>query len=576
MIYFLPLLVLSVILTGIASYLTAVNQLRRNTYYLLSDTVQQTGTFLNDKFYTLFEQLVTIEENRAFKNIMSGQGQTAEQNRYDDIIDLRKRFDEIYHAHYQMVDSIYVSFNNGRSFDLQKDYIPRRVGIPLAEWVARYQYSERGYYWLNSHRDTVIETVEPRNVLSVFKIVGSPQSEVNGVALLNLREKYFLDIMRNVEISPNGQLALISPDGVLLSKNTEPKYRVSPDFLSALAERSGGSGSLPLKSDGGQDMIVMFDTVSINGWIIAAVVPEKDILQNADKIKDITLLIVLLILAVFAVVATAVARSLSNPIRYLSKQVKRMERGDLDVSFSLEEKNEIGILANGLGRLVASVKELLHKVRDEQEAKRQVELMALQAQIQPHFLYNTLSSIKHLVDMGENERASTMVAALTQYFRIGISRGKEVITVREELEHVRSYLTILQIRYSKDFDYELRVEESVLPLAIMKLTLQPIVENAIYHGIKNKPGRGVIRITGSRQDNRVVLEVYDDGAGIPADKLKQLQTSIDTPEVEDMPITFGLRNAHMRLKLHFGEQGGLKLESKEGKYTKVTVTIPAG
>ncbi|WP_438446043.1 sensor histidine kinase [Gorillibacterium sp. sgz5001074] len=576
LIYFLPLLVLSVTMTGVFSYLTAERQLRKNAYYLLSDTVQQTKTYLNDKFYTLFEQLVVIEENNAFRNILSGRGQTVEENRYDDIIDLRKRFDEIYLAHYQMVDSIFVAFNNGRSFHLQKDYIPRKVGVDLADWVDRYQSNERGYYWLNGHQDRVIDTVESRDVLSVFKIIGTPRSEVNGLVLLNMRQQYFLDIMRNVKVSPNGHLALVSPDGVLLSKEPDEKYRVGGDVLQGLTQRSGPSGELAVRSGTGESMTVMYNTIPINGWVIAAVVPDKDILKDAGRIKSFTLVFIVVILLVFAVVATVVARSLSNPIRYLSRQVKQFERGHFDVDFRLEERNEIGVLANGLARLLQSVKELLQKVRDEQERKRQIELLALQSQIQPHFLYNTLASIKHLVDMGENERASSMVGALTRYFRIGISRGKEVIPIREELEHVKSYLTILKLRYSRDFDYEVEVDESVLELPIMKLTLQPIVENAIYHGIKNKTDRGLVRIEGRRRGAEVHLTVTDDGPGIPADKLEQLLASIATPDVEEAPITFGLRNAHMRLRLHFGEGYGLKLESEEGICTRVTVVIPAG
>lgn len=574
LIYFLPILVLSVVLTGLASYLSAVKQLEKNAYYLLSDTIEQTGTFLNDKFYTLFSQLVIIEDNNAFRNIMSGKGQTVEENRYDDIIDLRKRFDEIYSNHNQMLDSIFVAFNNGRSFDLQKDFIPRRVGVDLGEWFDRYNWSDKGYYWLNSHQDTVIETVEPRPVMSVFKLIGTKQSSVNGLILLNLREQYFLDILRNVKISPNGSLALVSPDGVLYSRALAAPYEIGEPAVEALRRQTDGSGSLHVRSTGGEPMLMMYTTLQINRWTLAAIVPEKDILASASQIKTITLLIVLLILLVFAIAATYFASSLTNPIRFLSKQVKRVERGEFDVSFRLEEHNEIGVLAKGLGSLVESVKNLLQRVRDEQEQKRQMELAALQAQIHPHFLYNTLGSIKHLIDMGEKERAATMVSALTHFFRIGISKGREVITVGEEIEHVRNYLLIQSIRYSRDFQFEIELDEALLPLPIMKLTLQPIVENAIYHGIKNKRGRGFIRISGSRAGGLAILEVFDDGAGMNADKLERLQASIRSADVQEKPITFGLRNVHRRIALHFGERYGLHLESVEQQYTKVQVIIP--
>ncbi|OXM86955.1 sensor histidine kinase [Paenibacillus rigui] len=576
LIYFVPILVSSVVLTGLFSYLSAVKQLEKNAYYLLNDTVEQTGTFLEDKFLTIFEQLVLIENNNSFRNILGNTSQAVDQQRYDDIINLQKQFEESYQNHFQMIDSIFVTFNNGRSFNLQKDFVPRHVGINLKEWIAYYARSGNttGYYWLNQHVDHVFETVETRRVVSLFKIIGNPQSEVNGVALINMRESYILNILRNVKVSPNGVLALISPDGVMYSKPLAGEYAISDSIIHNIQQSAEAQGSLQEYSTDNKPMMIRYTTLSLNQWKLAAIVPESDILSNASQIKSITFSIVLLILVVFSVVATLFASSLTNPIRFLSKQVKSVIQGNLNVSFRLKEQNEIGVLANGLESLVDSVQQLLQKVKDEQEHKRQIELLALQSQIQPHFLYNTMGSIKHLIDLGEKEKASTMVSALTHFFRIGISKGREVISIQEELEHVRNYLLIQNIRYSKDFEFEIEVEESILHLPIMKLTLQPIVENAIYHGIKNKAGRGIIRITGARQGDVALLQVFDDGAGMDGERLQQITDSIQSPTVKGVPVTFGLRNVHLRLALQFGCSYGLELESQEGEYTIVKVSIP--
>lgn len=380
--------------------------------------------------------------------------------------------------------------------------------------------------------------------------------------------------MRNVNVSENGTLALITPDSVLFAKELNSHYRVSEKEMAALRARSGGSGTIAVTSDSGKPMTVTYDTMSINGWIVAAVVPEKDLIAQASQIKYISFYVTVLILLVTVLAVAYFARSLTNPIRYLSKELRRFERGDFRADFHVDSRNEIGILSSGLTRLSGSVQELLQQVRDEQEKKRQVELLVLQSQIHPHFLYNTLGSIRHLIDMDEKERARTMVSALTQYFRISISRGKEVISVREELEHVRNYLLIQNIRYSKDFDFEIDVDEGLMELPVMKLTLQPIVENAIYHGIKNKRGKCTIQVSGRLVHDRAILEVYDDGAGMNDDRLSRLQQSIRSEEVDPSPITFGLRNVHLRLVLHFGAEYGLQLDSEEGRYTRVTVTLP--
>lgn len=576
LIYFVPILISSVVLTGLFSYLSSVKQLENNAYYLLNDTVEQTKTFLDDKFNTVFEQLVLIENNVAFRNILANNGQLVDQHRYDDIIDLQRQFAESYENNFQMIDSIFVTFNNGRSFNLQKDFVPRKVGINLNAWMTQYARSDNqgGYYWLNRHEDHVFDTVEIRNVVSLFKIIGNKESEVNGVVLFNMRETFLLNILRNVKVSPNGVLALISPDGIMYSKALASDFTIDEKTIEDIQRSSEPQGSIVESSTANHKMMIRYSTLSLNKWKLAAIVPESDILSNASQIKSITLSIVLIILFVCIVVATIFASSLSNPIRFLSKQVQRVSQGDLKVSFRLEEKNEIGVLAKGLESLVESVQELLQKVKNEQEQKRQIELLALQSQIKPHFLYNTLGSIKHLIDLGEKEKASTMVSALTHFFRIGLSKGREVITIGEEVEHVRNYLLIQNIRYIKDFEFEIEVEESILHFPIMKLTLQPIVENAIYHGTKSKRGRGIIRITGSRKGDYAVLEVFDDGAGMSGDKLHEIQTSIQAPTVQEVPVTFGLRNIYLRLVLQFGSSCEMTLESREGEYTLVKVTIP--
>lgn len=576
LIYFVPIIVSSVLLTGFFSYYSAVKQLERNAYYLLNDTVEQTGIFLNEKFHSVFEQLVIIENNTAYQNILANNGQGVEEHRYDDIIDLHRQFVESYQNQIQLIDSIYVTFNNGRTFVLHENLFPRHIGIDLKEWLTQYngKGGVNGYFWLNRHVDHVYDTIEPRNVFSLFKTVGNDESEVSGVALFNMKETQFLNIMRNVKVSPNGVLALISPDGVIYSDPPNPKFAISDNDIHAIRNSGNPQGDLKETSVSGNAMLIRYTTLSLNQWKLAAIVPESDILSEASQIKSITLAIVAVILLVFIIVATLFASSLTDPIRFLSKQVKRVGQGNLNVHFGLKEQNEIGVLANGLESLVESVRELLQKVKDEQERKRQIELIALQAQIQPHFLYNTLGSIKHLIDLNEKEKASKMVSALTHFFRIGISKGREVISLREELEHVRSYLLIQNIRYTKDFDFDINVEESIQHLPMMKLTLQPIVENAIYHGIKNKHGRGMIRITGAQRGDTAVIEVFDDGAGMSNEKLQQIIASVHSQDAQEVPVTFGLRNVHIRLALQFGDGYGIGLESEEGAYTIVRVMIP--
>ncbi|TCL70079.1 two-component system sensor histidine kinase YesM [Hydrogenispora ethanolica] len=576
---FLPVIILAVFLTGLCSYLSAVRQLRENAYYLLQDTILQTNGIINDKLTTAFGQLYAIENDRAFKNALqlSAERPGTDADSYRRIvnyINLNKTFNDIYLNYFQMIDSIYARLNDGSEFQLQRESIPKRTGIAIDEWLQKYQGSPTGYYWLNRHRDTVFDTVSPRQVMSVFKLIGRSDSRVNGIVLLNLKSAYFYQLLANIKVSPNGYLALISPDGILFSRKAKEEYGIGRPEIALIRKRAGGEGSFTIRSVKKRKMLVFFNTLPVNQWLIAAIVPERDILEKAGQIKYISLLIILLLILISTVVATFLAGSMSNSISYLSRQVRKVQNGDLEVRFDIKDSNEIGVLAKGLSELLGSVKNLLRQVREEQEQKRKMELLALQSQINPHFLYNTLASIKHLIDLNENQKASTMVNAITRFFMIGISKGKELILLREELEHVHHYLTIQKIRYSKGLDFQFAVSETILNSPIIKLTLQPIVENSIYHGIKNKIDPGLIRITGYQGADDIVIEISDDGVGIEPERLRQLTESLEVPELAAEPITFGLRNVNQRLKLHFGREYGLQITSVVGEGTKVTVRLP--
>ena len=577
LIFFIPIIVLSVILTGVFSYLAAVNQLRKNAYSLLNDTLLQTNVILNNEFINVLDQLETITGSDAFKNLMTEKvhpDQKTTDAHYYDVIAIHNLFNDIYNRNFQVIDSIYMNLNNGREFSLMPNMVPQKIGVDLNAWMRDYSDTSDRYYWKNDHIDHVFDTVDHRDVMSSFKIIGNKNSPVNGLLIMNLKTDYFVNQIQNVKISPHGLLALVSTDKAIFSKKVKENNDIGTDGLNFLRRNSGNNGIFNIKSKNGEKLFVVFNTISANHWVLAAIVPESDIMAKASQIKYISLAIIILLLFISSVTATWFANNISNPIRFLSRQVERFEQGDINVDFTIQEKNEIGVLARGLSRLRESVTTLLRQLKEEQEKKRQMELLALQSQITPHFLYNTLGSIKHLIDMNDNGRASQMVRALIKFYMIGISKGKEMITVREELEHVKNYLLIQKMRYNKDFDFYFQIDDQILDCFIVKLTLQPLVENSIYHGIKSIRGRGTIRISGWKEENSVLLEVYDDGPGIPKETLQNLVKSVYQQEVDQNPITFGLRNVHQRLALHFGKSYGIQIESKEHHYTKMTIRIP--
>ena len=249
----------------------------------------------------------------------------------------------------------------------------------------------------------------------------------------------------------------------------------------------------------------------------------------------------------------------------------------LQALVSRENVDEITELGMSFNIMTGRIRELLDSKVREQENLKKAELKALQAQINPHFLYNTLDTIVWMSEANQPKQVIEIVKALSSFFRIALSRGKDWIPIHQEIEHVRSYLLIQKIRYRDILAYEIEVDENILDGTILKLTLQPIVENALYHGIKNKRYGGTIWVRARRVGHdRALLEVQDNGIGCTPYKLGQIRERLndDADEISQEEEGFGLANVNKRIKLYYGNDYGLSIDSQYQEGTRVTVTIP--
>jgi two-component system sensor histidine kinase YesM len=216
----------------------------------------------------------------------------------------------------------------------------------------------------------------------------------------------------------------------------------------------------------------------------------------------------------------------------------------------------------------------VRSIRLEQENLRYMESKLLQAQINPHFLYNTLDTIIWLIEGDKNEEAIAIVVSLSDFFRIVVSKGRDFITIREEEIHIKSYLQIQQSRYKDILDYEINIPEELYSYQILKMTLQPLVENSIYHGIKMLRARGKITVTGEIMDDIICFHVFDNGVGMDDEELRALRKEIEMP-VSEQSTGFGLANVNKRIKLNYGDMYGLEIQSKKGEGTDTIIKIPA-
>lgn len=278
-----------------------------------------------------------------------------------------------------------------------------------------------------------------------------------------------------------------------------------------------------------------------------------------------------MLIATLLIYYREIARQITEPLVALAGRVEDVSKGDLEKKeHIIAREKEIQTLSDGLDEMIGRINNLLDENKIAEQKKRRAELELLQAQINPHFLYNTLDTIIWLIESGEKEKSVDMVNSLSNFFRFSLSRGRDVITLQEEQRHVKSYLEIQKTRYRDRMDYEINIPESLNEYIIPKLTLQPLVENSIYHGIKMQREKGTIRIAATDLGDNIQITVSDDGAGMTEERLAELKDTL----VDESRVGFGLRTVHERIKLLFGEEYGLSLDSKEKEGTVITIIIP--
>lgn len=406
------------------------------------------------------------------------------------------------------------------------------------------------------------------DVFSLAKAVQDPETgEVLGVILLDIRHDIIQSSINGVTIGEKGFVFVMDQeDNIVYTPVNGIVYRVNPKWVKAMEPMS-------VQIQGGSYQI-RSELSPYTGWRTVGVFSMDEVMSSVNTIVYILFTCVIISLVLVVIVSFKFSRTLTNPIFKLKRLMKQAESGDLTVRFNFQHNDEIGELGQSFNHMIARIDQLIQMVYVEQENKRTAEMKSLQEQIKPHFLYNTLDTISWMARDYDAEDIVRLVDALTNMFRIGLSHGKDIITVKEEITHVSNYLYIQKIRYKDKLNYVIHVDESLYAIEVPKLILQPLVENAIYHGVKAKRGGGTITITGVPEGENLVFTVQDNGAGMPQEKVEELNRRMSERSVLDEKKSFGLFYIRERIQLCYGTGYGVHVESALGEGTRVTITLP--
>ncbi len=280
-----------------------------------------------------------------------------------------------------------------------------------------------------------------------------------------------------------------------------------------------------------------------------------------------------LIVVIIIVFTIIIVKDITSPINDLCNITEQIANGDFKARTDIHTDDEITDLAHSVNDMSEHLEVMVEHIKEDERKMRYAELRLLQEQINPHFLYNTLDSIVWLIEIERNEEAINMVMSLSEFFRLVLSKGKEYISIKDEERHIRSYLEIQQVRYRDILDYEIDIDEEIYDCKILKMTLQPLVENSLYHGIKCKRGKGKITVKGYREADTVVLTVEDNGVGMDENTLSELRKNINRP-CKETENGFGLANVNERIHVNFGFEYGIEINSFLNEGTSIRLVIP--
>nr|WP_091168483.1 sensor histidine kinase [Paenibacillus sp. 1_12] len=374
-----------------------------------------------------------------------------------------------------------------------------------------------------------------------------------------------------------GTVALLNEQGIVLSATdkswlSQSLNELMPGVLSGLKPISFGVLN---HGEGRAKKTILYFREPLVGWVLVGVIPfDLYSAQNRYILQLTGVAVALSIVATTGLILFLIQR-ITNPLRVLTRLIAKVNPEEPLPLYSVASSDEIGKLAESYNMLGKHIEKLKKQVIRNEAHKKEADMRALQAQINPHFLYNTLSSIHWIALMNDEKRIADMVGALSDFLRFSLNKGKEFCPVHQELAHIKNYAQVQSIRYPDKFDMDIVVDPELRDRYMLKLLLQPLVENAMLHGIQKKEGKGMISVYVEQKANRMSFLVLDDGVGMTEEQLELIQNNLNPPDGELYPdVSYGLRNVNERLQLHYGMDAGLVIESRLHVGTRISFSIP--
>lgn len=457
-------------------------------------------------------------------------------------------------------------FNDGA------DRINPNVSPDTLHWVRETKQAVGGVSLSASHVQNLVAD-DYRWVITLSRVIRNPYTnERQGLFFIDLNYDTISNLCEKSAMGEHGYVFILDAAGNVIY---HPKQQLLyTGLIEEEIDKVLSCGEDYFITDGRDGCLYTMSVSDKTGWTVVGVSYLDEMMETRRWITWTFFLTAVVLVSVAVLLSGFLADRITLPILKLRESMREVEKGNFEkASVVVTEKNEIGSLGNSFNLMTRKIQELMAQNVEEQKEKRKIELRALQSQINPHFLYNTLDSIIWMAESGENEEVVQMTAALATMMRQSFNNKAEIVSLEAEMEHVESYLMIQKMRYMDKLNFSVSLEEGIRECPIVKLVLQPLVENAIYHGIRYKNGSGTVRVIAKREGEEIHITVEDDGVGMSEQALQHI---FDEHKVNYNSNGVGVYNVERRLKLYYGNAYGLFYESERNRGTRVLMKIPGG
>lgn len=565
---FLFLITFPALLIGLFSFYRSSELLVQKTSQYTRDILLETGNNIEVKLKEAERISFQIVSNIAIHDALkkSNTGFASEQERITSEREIDAQLMGL-SSSVPGIAAIQVVSQSGISYYINPGSLSLNT-LKMSEAQRRVLEEEKGgICWFDTDPDT--------QTIALGRMINSHVNQKRiGYVFIYLKESSIFNTFSETELFSNGELFVINPQGSIIScKDKEMLGRTSQYTSSDITDNVFADNFSTAKIDG-RNYYVTYRGISGTSWRIFSFIPAVEYDKEVIWLRNWIWFIILAACLLSVAFSFAISNGISKPVRDLSKMMIKIGDGDFNVYSAYESKDEIGVLSLHFNEMVDQVKHLIRKAYQEELLKQKAELKSLRMQINPHFLYNTLESINWMARIHGIPEVGKMVKALGDLMRASIG-GDDFITVEEELKNINNYLTIQKFRYGDKVKTEMQIEPTIMMLKVPKLILQPIVENAIVHGIENKVGDGKIEITGKNLNDRILLQVRDDGLGMEENMIEAVLSDKGLHSSEKH-THIGLKNVDRRIRMYYGEENRIQVASRSGEGTVVSISIPIG